>query len=76
MATISERGHADDARKLAAINAEACALPEVGAAFKYRHADAFVGEADRRSQAQEGAADDDCGIEGVCKLGHGTLHFQ
>ena len=76
MLAISKRRYADDARKLAAINAEAYVIPEPGAALEYRHAEAFVGEADRRRQAHQGAADDDRSIGRVCKLGHGTLHFQ
>jgi hypothetical protein len=71
MPTISKRGYADDARKLAAINAEACALPKVGAAFEYRHAESFMGETDRRRQTHQGASDDDRSIGGVCKPGHG-----
>jgi hypothetical protein len=74
MLAISKRGYADDARELAAINAEACALSESRAAFEYRHSEAFVGETDRRRQANQGATHDDRGIGGVYKPGHRTLY--
>jgi hypothetical protein len=48
MFAISKCGSADDARKLMAINAEACSLSELGAAFEYRHTEAFMGQADCR----------------------------
>jgi hypothetical protein len=48
MFAISKCGSADDARKLMAINAEACSLSELGAAFEHRHTKAFMGQADCR----------------------------